>query len=888
MFSSLGRSISFGPFTLYPVGRVVERDGARLAMGSRALDILIVLTERAGELVSHKELTQRVWRSLVVTPGSLRVHVAGLRKALGDGEGKVQYIANVPGQGYCFVAPIRRFDPDELGVSAAEAAERSTPESDATLAAQEQALRSDVGSAARAPDPQPPRRRHNLPNQLTSFIGREKEIRELKGLLSSTRLLTLTGAGGCGKTRLAIQLAAEVLDDFPDGCWLVELAPLGDPMLVVQTVANVLDIKAQGDASLAELISERLATRRLLLALDNAEHLLEPCASLADLLLRRCSGLKLVVTSRESLGLNGELTYRVPSLSIPDAEAATTEAVLACEAARLFVERARLHRADFEVTPKNARALTSICRRLDGIALAIELAAPRTRTMSIDELDRNLDNRFEILTGGHRTALPRHRTLRSLIDWSYDLLDLAERTMLRRASVFAGGFTVDAAECVCADDIVQFESVFDLLTALTDKNLLVADTRQEPTRFGMLESVRHYARDRLRESGEDELILSRHVAYFLALAERLDEIGIDTERKALLSRLDAEHDNVRAALAWCEATAAQSITGLRLAGRLDWFWRIRGHFSEGRGWIARLLASTHAAESTEDHAVALHAAGILAYHERDYSAAEALYREALSIFRRLGHRPRIARTLGNLGNLAQHQDQFVVARQLFEEALTIAREIGDRRSIWLGLQCLANLALDTGDLTSAEQLFEEALPIARELGDWSTAVIFGSLGALRQLQDDPSGAREALMEALDAERQFGNKAGIVITLTALGEVSHDLGDLAAAKALLKEAWTIEQAVNDRKAMAATLEALAGLSTALADPYRAARLFGRAERFREELGGDTISTVPPSQRSRRQRHVAAARRAAQNDAEFDRAWTEGRSMTLAEAVQSLDN
>ena len=862
MDSSLGRSISFGPFRLYPAARVIERDGARLAVGSRALDILIVLTERAGEVVSHKELIQRVWRSLVVSPSSLRVHVAGLRKALGEGEGEgeSQYVANVPGQGYCFVAPIRRLDSDELGASAPDLL---------------------------VPDPQPPppRRNHNLPSQVTSFIGREKEIQQLKGLLTSTRLLTLTGAGGCGKTRLALRVASEVLDGFADGCWLVELAPLGDSTLVVQTVANVLAIEKRS-RSLAEAISERLEAKCLLLILDNAEHLVEPCAELADLLLRRCSGLEIVVTSREPLGVSGELTYRVPSLSIPEAEDATSEAVLACEATRLFVERARLHRPDFEVTSTNARALTSICRRLDGIALAIELAAARTRTMSIEELNRHLDDRFGILTGGHRTALPRHRTLRSLIDWSHDLLSAAEKTALRRVAVFAGGFTVDAAEFVCAGESVDRSNAFDLMTSLTDKNLLVAQTREDATRFGMLETVRHYTLARLHASGEEEPVRVRHLEYLLALAERLDETQTDAQRKAMLGRMDVEHDNVRAALAWCEATAARSVMGLRLAGKLDLFWKVRGHFAEGTGWIARLLAAAPPDEPTEDHAVAHHTAGTLAFHEAHYQGAEAHYREALAIFQRLGQRRHIARTLGNLGNLALAREEHQTARQLYEQGLAIAREVGDRRSIATGLHCLGLLASDSGDFALAQELLEEGIAIARDMGDWSPAAMLGELGRVRHVQGDLSAARELLMEALGAERQFGDKVGIAMTLTRLGVLFHDLGDFAAAKTHLREALTIEQAMNDQKIMALTLEAFASLSTEFADPYHAARLFGRAERLREEIGGTAFEV--PVERTRSERSVADARLALNDDVAFDRAWSKGRSMTLAEAVrEALD-
>lgn len=852
METSLGRSISFGPFRLYPAARVIERDGARLALGSRAFDVLIVLAERAGEVVRHRELTERVWRGLVVEPGTLRVHISGLRKALGGGNS--QYIANVPGQGYCFVAPIQVTEPDQRWVLEPRALD--SPEALST--------------------------RHNLPSQLTSFIGRENEIQQLKRLLAANRLVTLTGSGGCGKTRLALQLTTEIVSDFPDECRLIELAPLGDPALVAQSVANVLAVKKQEDRSLGEAIAERLATRRVLLVLDNAEHLIESCAELTDLLLSRCSGLKILVTSREPLGVGGELTYRVPSLTIPDAEDATPESVLACEAARLFLERARLHRPDFEITSTNASALRSICHRLDGIALAIELAAPRVRTMSIEELNRRLDNRFGILTGGHRTALPRHRTLRSLIDWSYDLLNTAEKTLLRRAAVFAGGMTADSAERVCAGDSVDRGNVLDVLTSLTDKNLLVVATHDGGSRFAMLETMRHYAWARLHESGEEETLRLRHVEYFLALSERLEAMQTDSQRGDMLGRMDVELDNVRAALAWCEATAGRSLLGLRLAGKLDQFWLIRGHFGEGRAWLSRLFASTPAGEPTDDHAIAHHTAGILAYHQSDDDGAEEHFRKALTIFTRLGNRRLIARTLGNLGNLALRvAEGRQTARECYEQGLAIAREIGDRRTIVSGLHCLGLLARDRGDVAEAQALFEEGLAVAREMGNWSPVALLQELGNVRQQRGYLLEARELFMEALAAERRFGNKPGFAAVLTRLGDVSHELGDVAAAKGHFKEALVIQHAMNS-KGLANTLEAFASLCATVIDPCCAARLFGRVELLREELIGS--SPVFSFELHQSERWVAAARLKLHDDGAFDRAWSEGRSMTLAEAVR----
>ena len=855
MESSLGRSVSFGPFRLYPVARVIERDGVRLALGSRAFDILLVLIEHAGGVVSHRELMQRVWRGLVVTPGSLRVHIAGLRKALGEGDEACQYIANVPGQGYSFVAPIKQADAAAISVSAV--------------------LPQEPAEGVTAP----PAPRNNLPNQLTSFIGREREIRQLKDLLACKRLLTLTGIGGCGKTRLALQVAAEALDAFPDGCWFVELASLGNPGLVVQAVANILAVEEQGNRSRADAVVERLATQRVLLVLDNAEHLVQPCAELADLLLRRCPRLQIFVTSREPLGVSGELTYRVPSLSIAEPDA-PSKVVLACESARLFVERARLHRPDFEITPKNARTLASICHRLDGIALAIELAAPRLRTMSIEELNSHLDDRFGILTGGHRTALPRHRTLRSLIDWSYDLLSSAEKIMLRRIAVFSGGLMVDSAEFVCAGDSVDGGHALDLLTLLSDKNLLLVEPCEDATRFGTLETVRQYAWDRLRESGEETLQRLRHFEFFASLADALAAELIEEQRNVKLKRLDRELDNLRAALAWCEADVARAPSGLRLAGKLVWFWITRGYFSEGRGWIERFLAATPDDGGDEDRAKAFATAGAMAYHQDDYEPAVAYHQEAIAIYRRLGQRGRVAALLGNLGALAVNRGDYQDARGLFDESLAGARETGDRRSVALCLYNLGVLACMTGDFEQARVVLEECVPISREQGKWSAAGALQQLGWVRHAQGQHEPARSLLMEALDLHREFEDKLGVARTLYYLGMVSHDEGEIEAAKAQLREALSLEQTVGDRILTALTLEALAGPSLAFASPPDAARLWGAAQRLREEIGAPQDVVM----RGRCERQIAAARQALLDDAAFDAAWREGRGMTLEATVR----
>ena len=823
----------FARFELQPDERRLLASGQAVHLGPHALDLLIALIVRAGNLVTKDELLAQVWGRVVVEENTLQAHVSALRKVLGPGA-----IVTVSGRGYRFTLDVTR-------------------------------------DAARPPT-------HNLPQPLTSFIGREAEIAQVRQWLSTTRLLTLSGAGGCGKTRLALQVAGTMLEHHPDGAWFVELAPLADPSLVAQAIAKALGVTEQSGQDLMETVAGWLASRKLLLVLDNAEHLLEACAQIVDVLLRRCPGLSFLVTSRERLGIDGELTYRVPSLSFPEARAGSTSwEVLSCEAARLFIDRARLQRPEFEVTEKDAAALASICRRLDGIALAIELAAPRMRVMSVQELSRRLDDRFGMLTGGSRTALPRHRTLRSLIDWSHELLGEAEQAVLRRASVFAGGWTLQAAESVCSGGSARRTEVLDLLASLTDKNLVLAETQGEETRFRLLETVRHYAQDRLRESGEDEPVRDRHVDFFLDMAGRLlDPMQSDSELQAKLLRLDREHDNVRAALAWCEASPARSVKGLGLAGELHWFWRIRGHYGEGRDWIARLLAIAPDAKREDAHASAFHAAGALAYLQGDYATAEGRHREALAIWRRLGHQRGIVRSLISLGTVANSRGELAVARGLYEDALSIARQIGDRRNISMGLHGLGMVAHAAGDYAAAQALLEECVAVSRDIGAWRAAVALSELGEVRHAQGELEAARSLLREALEGQRALGDRPGMAKSLVALATVAHDAGDIALAKSHLGEALDIVP-TGDALSHVRWLDAFAGLSLAFASACCAARLWGCTQRLREEIG----SAMSAPERARHERLLADVRSALQGDAAFERAWNEGRSWTLDDALGS---
>ena len=507
---------------------------------------------------------------------------------------------------------------------------------------------------------------NNLPQQVTSFIGRETQVEEVTRLLGRTHLLTLTGAGGCGKTRLSLQVAADLLDQYFDGVWLAELAALSDPALVPQAVATALGVKEEPGKPLSQTLVAALKPKRLLIVLDNCEHLVAACAALATDLLRSCPQVRILASSREALNVSGEQTFRVPSLTLPDPkQVQTVESLSQYEAVRLFIERAQAVQPSFAVTTANAPAMAQVCFHLDGIPLAIELAAARVRSLSAEEINRRLDQRFRLLTGGARNVLPRQQTLRALIDWSYDLLTGAEKALLCRLSVFVGGWTLSAAEAVCAGEPVKDWEVLDLLTALVDKSLVAAERWGNGTRYRLLETVRQYGGDRLRESGESEAVSGRVAAYFLALAEEAEPQMRGPEQEVWLSRLETEHDNLRASLSWVEGQGDGGEDGLRLAGALSRFWGIRGHSTEGRQWLRRALARTKRGDVEEEsaregagsasRAVALTGAGNLARNQGDYAEAQTLYEEALTLNGQLGDRQGIANTLNNLGNVAQGQ-----------------------------------------------------------------------------------------------------------------------------------------------------------------------------------------------------------------------------------------
>ncbi len=755
----------------------------------------------------------------------------------------------------------------------------------------------------------------NLPVQLTSFVGRAHEIEEVKRLISTARLLTLTGTGGVGKTRLALQVAADLVESFRDGVWLVELASLTDPSLVPQAAASALRVREQPGRTILAALLDYLQPHEMLLVLDNCEHLVGACAHLAEAVLQACPDLRILATSQEPLRIDGETTWQVPTLPLPDLKRLPSlERLTEYEAIRLFIERAAAALPGFAVSSRNASSIAQVCHRLDGIPLAIELAAARVRILPVEQVAARLDDRFRLLTGGSRTILPRHQTLRATMDWSYSLLPENEQALLQRLSVFAGGWTLEAAEAVCAWDGIDRVHVLEVLSQLVERSLVMTDTTVEENRYRLLETVRLYARAKLMASAGDVEMRRRHLGWCVGLAERAEPelLGPD---EAWLDRLEVEHDNLRAALEWSLKSGGVE-AGLRLAVALRLFWLVRGYWTEGRQWLDVLLARSDGAAPAL-RAKALSAAGSLAQHQGDYERARVLSEESLAMYREFGNMQGMASALNTLGIVMYERGSYQAARALHEECLACAREAGDqhavasallnlaivavhagdyghaqtvceeslalfqavtdKRGIAAAVNMLGIVATDQGDYAAARSRFEESLVIRRELGDRrGLAGSLSSLGLVAQEQGDYGAARGYFDESLAIRRELGDKHGIASALRNLGLVAWHLGDPARAAELLTESLILHRAQGSKSGIAGCLEGLARLAPR---PEQAARLYGAAAALREAIGAPLL----PSDRADYERSVAAVR-AALVDGAFQAAWNEGQTMTLEQAVQ----
>ncbi len=800
---------------------------------------------------------------------------------------------------------------------------------------------------------------HNLPIPPTPLIGRMREVADAVTLLQrpDVRLLTLTGPGGTGKTRLAVQVATELLAEFADGIRFVALAPIADPARVVPAITEVLGVRETHGQSLVESLQFALQARHLLLVLDNFEQVLPAAVHVADWL-AQAPRLKVLVTSRAALHLSGEYEFGVPPLALPDARESALDRLTQYEAVALFIARTQAVKRDFQITPANAPAIAAICARLDGLPLAIELAAARSKVLAPAALLARLEHRLQFLTGGARDLPARQQTIQATIDWSYNLLEVAEQRLFARLAVFSGGWTLEAAEAVCdsaGDDGVP---VVDGLQSLVDKSLVRQEVGPEGAmRFRRLETIREYARERLEASGDAEAAHRRHAEYYLALAETAEPALHGAEQRIWLDLLAAEYDNLGAALAWSLGSGGEAELGLRLAAALAEFWKTRGPWSEGRQWLATALAVSRAASGPRLHA--LLGAATLADVQDDYGQIQTLSVEALQIARALNDRRGIAgalihlsgtalpgsdseqaqvraeealalsrelndragiaralralteilgvafnddsgaapaeervalwRPVGNpqelayelriLGNYARFRHDYDRATAALDESLKLLEELGDMPGSALVLDILGGVARDQGDYGRATALLEEGLALLRDTGEKVThADLLHNLGETALMQGDEARAWELEAEALATFRTLGLKHPISWSLINLGYIAQHQGDYAQAYAFHAESLTIRRDLGVVWGLTAALAGLAGAACGQGRPARAARLFGAAEALHETL---PLAPVPAHQLET-DRNIAAAR-AQLDEATWEAAWTEGRAMTLEQAV-----
>ena len=769
-----------------------------------------------------------------------------------------------------------------------------------------------------------------LPLPLTPLVGRDEEVASVCTLLQRerVRLLTLTGAGGIGKTRLALRVAAKLRGDFASGVYFVSLATLDDPALVVATIAQALGLKESAHRTALELLQAALRDKRLLLLLDNFERLL-PAAPELTALLARCPQLTILVTSRAALHVQGEHELPVSPLALPELDPLPALAALAASpAVALFVQRARAVRPTFRLSEANARTIAEICVHLDGLPLALELAAARSKLLSPHELLARLSHRLEVLTGGPQDLPERQQTLRNTILWSYQLLDEEEQRLFQRLSVFAGGCTLEAAAAVCAalDQDKRAGHLLERVTSLVDKNLLETIQQEgKESRLLMLETIREYGLEALSASGEEEVTRQAHAAYYLTLAEEAEPHLFSAEQEVWLKRLERDQGNLRAAQQWLvsgQDSGERKEMALRLANALARFWDVQNRWGEGSDFLERALMDSEGTVLPHVRAKALETALFIALNRGDALRAESLCEESLTVYRELGDKRGIGQALQRLGQIARTKGDFAAARELMEEAFTLYREVGNA---WYTAQAIFQLGLleeQQGAYASARIRFEESLALYRQVGDkqrmvnslyWLALMLLyegnaptaaglleeglvqarevgykvGQADCLRGLcegalsQGDLAAAGRRAKESLALLREIGGRDDqIAASLICLGRVETRQVNFASARACYEESLALARKGDFKEEMASGLEGLAGVVAAQGAPALAVRLWAAADALREAMG----IPIPPVYRADYERSVAAAR-AQLGEQAFAAGWTDGRMMTL-EQVRSL--
>ena len=720
---------------------------------------------------------------------------------------------------------------------------------------------------------------------------------EVKQALAGTRLLTLTGAGGSGKTRLALEAARDLIESYPDGVWLIELAPLTDEELVPKAVAQTLEVPERSAQPLPETLAEVLRGWESLLILDNCEHLLEATARLVDLLLDSCPRLRIMATSREALGVEGEVRWLVAPLSVPEPERTpSSEDLEGYESTQLFIQRAKGRDPTFSLSPQNALAVAEICKKLGGIPLAIELAATRVGTLSLEHISKRLEGSLDHLSGGARTAVSRQRTLRGTLDWSHELLSESERKVFRRLSVFAGGWTLEASEAVGSGEDIGEEGrvsnppVLDLLSGLVEKSLVVAEpTEQGGVRYRLLEPVRHYVLEKLEQSGEAEDIKRSHAGYFLALAEEAEPWLSGPRGAEWFERLEEELDNIRVALSWARARGEAELS-LRLAGALGGFWFWGGHYDEARGWLEAALAQ-EARTSTLARAKALAATSSTAWAQSDLGRAKGAAEEGLRLSKEAGiegdrttfFRGGTSRAvfLNLLAESFAEQRDHERTMKLGQESLGLNRQAGDVQGISWSLLNLGMASDDRGDFEQAEEFYAEGLSLARESDSvYECFHFFLSWGWTSLVQGDHQRATRLTEEALELARERGRgfEGMLPRAIENVGWAALLGGESQRAKAQFEESLTLSKELDDRATIVASLEGLACVAGANGEALRAARLFGTAEALMEATG---YGRSP--QESAMVEPYRASARSRMGEVGWDEALAEGRTMSMKAAI-----
>lgn len=734
--------------------------------------------------------------------------------------------------------------------------------------------------------PPPPTARRpltNLPTPLSSFVGRAAELAEVEALLAGTRLLTLAGAGGTGKTRLALEAGAQAAGRHPDGVWLVELASVASPELLAAAIGHQLGLRQRPTEPVVDTVLRYLGDHQLLLILDNCEHLVDAAAEFAGQALRAGSGLSMLATSRERLSVDGEVVWQVPPLSLPASpEEATVEALLATDAVRLFAERGAQARPEFRVDGDNVHSVAQICRRLDGMPLAIELAAARLRAFSIADIASRLDDRFRLLTDGTRTALPRHQTLRAAVDWSYDLLTQEEQRLFRSLSVFAGAFTMDAVEAVAGK--TGGLPVPELLARLLDKSLVVVESFEDVVHFRLLETLRIYSQERLFEAGEADAISGRHAAYYLELAEAAATELRGPGQAGWFRRLETEHDNLRKVLGRALDEGVAVDTAARLAVALRDLWHVHGHWREARHWLDLCLDAA-AGLPTDLQGKLHHAAGVFAALRRDYSQAVPNLEESLALFRAIGDDGNAANALFDLGQAAVRHGDYGRAETLIEESRELYQKVDDRRGVGETQCMLAQIAVFQGNFAAATELAEAARGLFDELGDqYGTSWCLIVLGERSYSHNDLDTAETLFERALVLSEEIANAQFVANSLQGLGEVAAARENWTSAADFFCRSLDINWRIGDTLFVAGVLASMAELAASRERHRRAAVLWGTDAALRATIG---TPPPPPRQRGPRYERVEEELRDAAREAlgaeAFDAALAEGAAMGAERAV-----